>query len=140
MIGVVGLDACKEPAVTRIVVASLIAVTLSAGLASAQGPAAGQLPPVGDIFGYSPLVPSVDPFPTRTSGYAPSWFLPRIGGKRIYPPQYAAQLSPQVVVLPGTVVVPAEETAVLTGPVQPASPPRAWHRFGRHLRSSDQLP
>jgi hypothetical protein len=124
---------------TRIVVASLITVAFSTNFARAQGPAAGQLPPVGDIFGYSPLVPSIDPFPTRTSGYAPSWFLPRIGGKRIYPPQYAAQLPPQVVVLPAT-VVPVEEPAVIAGPVQPAAPPRAWHRFGRHLRLADQLP
>ena len=93
----------------------------------------------GDIFGYSPLVPTVDPFPTRTSGYAPSWFLPRIGGKRIYPPRYAAQLPPEVVVIPGTVVA-ADEPVIVAGPVQSAPPPRAWHRFARHLRSADQLP
>jgi hypothetical protein len=129
----------KESAVTRIAVIASLFVALSVNVVSAQDPAVGQLPLPGDIFGYSPLVRTVDPFPTRTSGYAPSWFLPRIGGKRIYPPQYAAQLQPTVVVLPGTVVVP-DEAAIVAGPVQPAVPPRAWHRFGRHLRSADQLP
>jgi hypothetical protein len=126
--------------VTRAVfAASLFVVALSDNFAAAQSPAVGQLPLPGDIYGYSPLVPTIDPFPTRTSGYAPSWFLPRIGGKRIYPPQYAAQLPLEVVVIPGTVIA-AGETAIVAGPVQSAPPPRAWHRFGRHLRSADQLP
>ena len=119
--------------------ASLFVVALSDNFLQAQSPAVGQLPLPGDIYGYSPLVPTVDPFTTRTSGYAPSWFLPRIGGKRIYPARYAAQLPPEVVVIPGT-VVEADESAIVAGPVQSAPPPRAWHRFGRHSRSADQLP
>jgi hypothetical protein len=122
-----------------ILAAPLFVVALSASMARAQSPAVGQLPLPGDIYGYSPLVPTIDPFPTRTSGFATSWFLPRIGGKRISPPKYAAQLPPDVVFIPGTVVA-VDEPAVVAGPVQSVPPPRAWHRFGRHLRSADQLP
>ncbi len=72
---------------------SVVAVVLAAGGASAQPTGrgafatppdwAGHPPPVGDLFGYSPLVRSVDPFPSRSSGYTYSMFLPRVGGKRV---------------------------------------------------------
>jgi hypothetical protein len=119
--------------VTRFVFsASLLVVAVSASLATAQSPAVGQLPLPGNVYGYSPLVPSVDPFPTRTSGYAPSMFLPRVGGKRIVPLPARAGIhhQPTVIVEPGVMMVPAEPT-ILVGPVQLPPPARAWHRFGR---------
>jgi len=72
---------------------AVVAVVFTAGGATAQPTGrgafatppdwAGHPPPVGDLFGYSPLVRSVDPFPSRSSGYAYSMFLPRVGGKRL---------------------------------------------------------
>ena len=111
--------------------ASLVVMGLFASLASAQNPAVGQLPLPGDLYGYSPLVRTIDPFPTRTSGYAPSMFLPGIGGKRIYPPPVVVE-DPRVVVAdPGTVIV-SGEPGVIVGPVQWTAPARAWHRFRHH--------
>ena len=70
---------------TRIALALLV-VGFMGSLSSAQNPAVGQLPLPGDLYGYSPLVRTIDPFPTRTSGYALSIFMPHVGGKRVYPP------------------------------------------------------
>jgi hypothetical protein len=113
---------------------SVVTVALSGGVAAAQSPAVGQLPPVGDLYGYSPLVPTIDPFPSRTSGYYPSMFNPRYGGKRIYP------ALPPVVIHPAPVPVPAQVPVVTVLPTQPTvpagpvvmpAPPRGWHRFRR---------
>ena len=109
---------------------SVLVMILSGGLAAAQSPAIGQLPPVGDLYGYSPLVPTIDPFPTRTSGYAPSMFLPNIGGKRIYPPPVVVQERAGVVVVPDAPVVLADPAAAV-GPVESLSPARGLHRFRR---------
>jgi hypothetical protein len=110
--------------------ASLLVVGLTGGVAFAQNPAVGQLPLPGDLYGYSPLVRTIDPFPTRTSGYAYSMFLPGIGGKRIYPPPVVVEDPRQVIALPDATMMPAETGAVI-GPVQPVQPARGWHRF-RH--------
>jgi hypothetical protein len=108
---------------------SLVALVLWGNFASAQSPAVGQLPLPGDLYGYSPLVPTIDPFPTRTSGYAPSMFLPKIGGKRIYPPPVVIQ-ERVVVAAPDTAVVLADRAAT-AGPVEFPAPARAWYRFRR---------
>jgi hypothetical protein len=102
--------------------ASLVAIVLSAGLASAQNPAIGQLPLPGDLYGYSPLVPTIDPFPSRSTGYAPSMFGPN-GGKRIYWPQVTSTSPTNV--QPNTVTVPAAPSEY------PAQPGRLLRRFGR---------
>src|SRR5262245_21037040 len=118
---------------------SVLAVVLSAGLARAQwpgpqgpGPAVGHPQPVGDLFGYSPLVPSVNPFPSRTSGYAQSIFSP-MGGKRIEP--LPPPRHPSVIVLPVVpcapcVPYPPGEPAVI-GPVVWAVPAQGLQRFAR---------
>jgi hypothetical protein len=63
---------------------AVVVVALSWNAATAQPPPSlgGPIPP-GQLFGYSPLVHSVEPFPSKTSPYAPSMFLPGVGGKRL---------------------------------------------------------
>src|SRR5262249_6972559 len=121
----------RSPIVTRTAFcASLVAVTLSGSFATAQSPAIGQLPLPGDLYGYSPLVPTINPFPSRSTGYAPSMFMPGVGGKRLYYPPVRAR-DPVVTVVR---CAPPIDPAVLAGPVGPVEfpmPPRAWHRFGR---------
>ncbi|VTT98014.1 unnamed protein product [Gemmataceae bacterium] len=109
---------------------SALVLALSANSASAQSPAIGQLPLPGDLYGYSPLVPTIDPFPSRSSGYAPSMFLPRVGGTRIHPPTPVVQSGPTVPA-PGTVIIQGEP-GVVVGPVaQPTAPVRGFRRFAR---------
>jgi len=113
---------------------TLLAVGLMGNLAAAQNPAVGQVPPHGDLYGYSPLVRTIDPFPTRTSGYAPSIFMPYVGGKRIYPPLATYPHEPIVVLERSPAVVPTVPTVpapTLVGPVEWPSPTRGWHRFRR---------
>jgi hypothetical protein len=64
---------------------AVVAVALSCGVATAQPPVwvGGPVPP-GQLYGYSPLVHTIDPFPTKTSGYGPSMFHYR-GDRRVYP-------------------------------------------------------
>jgi len=119
-------------------VLSVAVIALSAGFASAQSPAVGQLPPVGDLYGYSPLVPTIDPFPTRTSGYAYSMFLPKIGGKRINPPPGVHYPPVITVIHEPAAVVPQDQPAVLAGPVVLPAPPRGLHRFIH--RSASAIP
>ena len=111
---------------------SVVMVALSVWPATAQSPAIGQLPPVGDLYGYSPLVPSVDPFPTRTSGYYHSMFDPRYGGKRVYPPlPVVIHKAPAVPGhLPAVSMLPTQPTVPL-GPVVTPAPVRGRQRFGR---------
>jgi hypothetical protein len=104
---------------------AVAAVVFTAGGASAQPTGrgafatppdwAGHPPPVGDLFGYSPLVRSVDPFPTRSSGYAHSIFLPRVGGKRISGQPAPVSRHPVVI----HYVPAATNPVVLPGPVLP---------------------
>ena len=110
--------------------ALLLAVALSGNFASAQSPAIGQLPLPGDLYGYSPLVPTIDPFPSRSTGYAPSMFMPRVGGKRLYYPPVRAR--DPVIVVERCAAAPAG-AAALAGPVLLPSPERAWYRFGREI-------
>jgi hypothetical protein len=106
--------------VTRIAFGvSLLVAALSVTAAAAQNPAVGQLPLPGHLYGYSPLVPTIDPFPSRSTGYAPSMF-GRRGGKRLYYPPVRAT-DPVIVVDPCT--------PGFVGPVQLPMPARAWHRF-----------
>jgi hypothetical protein len=117
---------------------SVLAVVLSAGFATAQNPGIGRLPPVGDLYGYSPLVQSIDPFPSRTSGYALSMFSP-MGGRRIEPLPARLQRYPAVVILPvpcGSCVAapPAQPVAagpITAGPVVWAMPAQGLQRFAR---------
>ncbi len=113
---------------------SVIAVALSGAVATAQPPDwAGHPPPVGELFGYSPLVPRIDPFPSRTSGYAHSMFNPRNGGKRIYP--QAAPVAEPIIIIheaPATLTPSITITEpVFVGPMVQPVPVRGWHRF-RH--------
>jgi hypothetical protein len=110
--------------------ASLLAVALSGNVAGAQSPAIGQLPPVGDLYGYSPIVPTIDPFPSRSTGYAPSMFMPRVGGKRLYYPPVRAR--DPVIIVERCAAAPAG-AAALAGPVLLPAPARAWYRFGREI-------
>src|SRR4051812_28213899 len=107
---------------TRVAFAGAVAaVALSGGSALAeQPPWAGGPPPVGQLFGYSPLVHSVDPFPSKTSPYYPSMFHPVYGGKRVYPQLLTDPRRPPVVVREATpapvaapVAVPASLPAVV---------------------------
>jgi hypothetical protein len=109
----------------------VVAVAATGGRAAAQSPAIGQLPPVGDLYGYAPLVPTIDPFPTRTSGYANSIFLPRVGGKRLAPVPPPVVIHPAPVPAPVSVAVLPTRPTVPPGPVVMPAPPRGWHRFGR---------
>jgi hypothetical protein len=99
--------------------ASLLALAFSGTFATAQSPAIGQLPLPGDLYGYSPLVPTIDPFPSRSTGYAPSMF-GRRGGKRLYYPPVRAT-DPVIVVDPCT--------PGFIGPVQLPMPAHGLHRF-----------
>jgi hypothetical protein len=126
------MDGRRRVIVTRTALsASLVVIGLAGNFASAQNPAVGQLPPPGDLYGYSPLVRTIDPFPTRTSGYAPSIFLPGIGGKRIYPPLATYPHQPVVVVERSPLVEPAVPAPMVVGPVEWPLPARGWHRFRR---------
>jgi len=107
---------------------SVIAITLSGSIASAQSPAIGQLPLPGDLYGYSPLVPTIDPFPSRSTGYAPSMFGPN-GGRRMYYPS-VTRLTAPIPVAQGAVVGPNEPTIIM-GSVQSTVPARGFRRFGR---------
>jgi hypothetical protein len=113
---------------------AVVAVALSGGVAMAQPPVwAGGPPPLNHIFGYSPLVPSVDPFPSRTSGYAQSMFW-RNGGKRIEPLPARLQRPGTVIEYPTLPSVPEPAVVggtVTVGPVVQVMPARGWHRFGR---------
>ncbi|MBA4190162.1 MAG: hypothetical protein C0467_19430 [Planctomycetaceae bacterium] len=106
---------------------SVIVITLSGSVASAQNPAIGQLPLPGDLYGYSTLVPTIDPFPSRSTGYAPSMFGPN-GGKRLYYPS-VTRLSAPIPVAQGAVV--ANEPTVILGSVESAMPARGFRRFRR---------
>jgi len=112
---------------------SVIAISLSGSVVSAQSPAIGQLPLPGDLYGYSPLVPTIDPFPSRSTGYAPSMFGPN-GGKRLYYPAVTRLGTPipvaQGAVAPGAAAGPIEPTVVI-GTVQSTMPARGFRRFGR---------
>jgi len=116
--------------VTRIALALLV-VGFPGSIASAQNPAVGQLPLPGDLYGYSPLVRTIDPFPTRTSGYALSIFMPHVGGKRVYPPIATYPHQPIVVMERSPVVVPIVPEPAVVGPVEMPLPARGWHRFRR---------
>ena len=115
---------------------TVAAVVLTAGGAAAQPTGrgafatppdwAGHPPPVGDLYGYSPLVRSVDPFPSRSSGYAHSMFLPRVGGRRISAQPAPVPRQPVVIYhapavavaeLPAIPVVPAGGTGPVTRPL-----------------------
>ncbi len=109
---------------------SVLAITLSGSFAAAQSPAIGQPPPVGQLWGYSPLVPTIDPFPSRTSGYAQSMFLRGIGGKRVYP-SLAMPAQPPKVVVERCPTCMTASSGMSVGPVQPALPARAWYRFNQ---------
>src|SRR5438045_3504794 len=65
---------------------AVVAVALSWNAATAQPPPylGGPVPP-GQLYGYSPLVHTIEPFPSKTSPYAHSMFLPGVGGKRVNP-------------------------------------------------------
>ena len=111
---------------------TLFALAFTGGVASAQSPAIGQLPLPGDLYGYSPLSPTIDPFPSRSSGYYHSMFHPQYGGKRIPVTRLAA---PTVVVQPAPAGVAAEPAALPIGPTVAAMPQpttmRGFRRFGR---------
>jgi len=107
---------------------TLFALVFTGGIASAQSPAIGQLPLPGDLYGYSPLVPTIDPFPSRSTGYAPSMFGPN-GGRRMYYPS-VTRLSAPIPVAQGAVVGPNEPTIII-GSVESAMPARGFRRFGR---------
>lgn len=118
---------------------AVAAVALSGGRAAAeQPPWAGGVPPVGQLFGYSPLNHSIDPFPSKTSPYYHSMFHPVYGGKRVYPPLVIDPRRPTVTreapaAVPATlpaVPAPADPAAVV-GPVERPRLVRGWHRFGR---------
>ncbi|MFO0825427.1 MAG: hypothetical protein U0792_20290 [Gemmataceae bacterium] len=115
---------------------TLFALVFTVDSASAQSPAIGQLPLPGDLYGYSPLVPTIDPFPSRSSGYYHSMFHPQYGGKRI--PVGVTRLPAPGVVVEGPVppIPLAEPAALPVGPTvtaapQPISTPRGFRRFGR---------
>ncbi len=118
---------------------SVIAITLSGSIASAQSPAIGQLALPGDLYGYSPLVPTIDPFPSRSSGYSRSMFGPN-GGKRMYYPSVTrlsppipvapAVVAPGIAAAPGIAGAPIEPTVII-GSVQSTMPVRGFRRFGR---------
>lgn len=123
-------------------------VALSCGAATAQPPVwlGGPVPP-GQLYGYSPLVHTIDPFPSKTSPYAYSMFLPGVGGKRVYPslvtnPRrrgYSSYVegigAPRVVstaptVLPAPLVAPAAAFEPV-GPIARPLPAQGLQRFGR---------
>jgi hypothetical protein len=115
---------------------SLFALALTGGVASAQSPAIGQLPLPGDLYGYSPLVPTIDPFPSRSSGYYHSMFHPVYGGRRI--PAGVTRLPAPAVVVEGAVppIPLAEPAALPVGPTvtampQPLPQARGFRRFAR---------
>ena len=117
---------------------AVVVVALSCGAATAQPPpwVGGPIPP-GHLFGYSPFVHMVDPFPSKTSGYALSIFGPN-GGKRVYPPLVVNPRRPScpTVIIevrdaprPAPVVLPA--VAFEAGPVVRPLPVQGLHRFER---------
>jgi hypothetical protein len=91
-----------------------------------------------------PLVPTVDPFPTKTSGYAPSIVGP-LGGRRVNPPLVVNPRRPSCPVVieirnaprvpTGTNLAstaPVVTTAALVvGPVAQPLPATGLHRFER---------
>lgn len=119
---------------------AVVAVLLSWGAASAQPPVwvGGPTPP-SHLEGYSPFVPAVDPFPSKTSPYAHSMFLPGVGGKRlptqlvIDPRRQCHTVIIEVRDAPrfkptGTVMQAASFEPV--GPVVKPLPVQGTHRFG----------
>jgi hypothetical protein len=124
---------------------ALVAIVLARDVATAQPPtwAGGPTPP-GQLFGYSPLVPTVDPFPTKTSGYAPSMFGP-LGGRRVNPPLVVNPRRPSCPVVieirngsrvpTGTNLAPAAPVvttaAFVEGPIVRPLPATGLHRFER---------
>lgn len=124
---------------------AVVAVALSWEVATAQPPpwAGGPVPP-GQLMGYSPLVHTIDPFPTKTSGYGPSMFHPN-GDRRVYPPLIVnpRRSCPVVIEVRDGPRVPTGTNLAATAPVvttaafEPAGPvvrPRSvqgLHRFDR---------
>ncbi len=124
---------------------AVVAVALSCGVATAQPPVwvGGPVPP-GQLYGYSPLVPSIDPFPTKTSGYGPSMFHPN-GHRRVYPslvvnPRRHSRVGIEVVDAPRIIIevvdAPRGAPGLLpvaafepVGPVVRPLPVQGVHRF-----------
>jgi hypothetical protein len=119
---------------------AVIAVALLGGVATAQPPTwvGGPTPP-GQLFGYSPLVPTVEPFPSKTSPYAPSMFLPGIGGKRmntqlVIDPRRSCTVIIEVRDAPRIHTgVPVMQAAAFepAGPIVRPLPMQGMHRFDR---------
>ena len=124
---------------------AVVAVALSCGVATAQPPVwvGGPVPP-GQLYGYSPLVHTIDPFPTKTSGYGPSMFHYR-GDRRVYPPLVVNPRRPSHVIIEvvdaprviievvdapraAPVLLPATVFAA-AGPVVRPLPVQGLHRF-----------
>ena len=124
-----------------------LAVGLVGGTATAeQPPWAGGVPPVGQLYGYSPLNHSIDPFPSKTSPYYHSMFHPVYGGKRVSPflltdprrPPVVIQEAPTVVTeavpaAPAAVALPTQPTVVAAPPVERPRLLRALPRPGPWL-------
>lgn len=118
---------------------AVVAVALSWEVATAQPPpwAGGPVPP-GQLYGYSPLVHTIEPFPRKTSGYGLTMFHPG-GDRRLYPTLIINPRRPSPTV--ATVVIevrdaPLRAPALLpaaafepVGPVVRSRPAQGLHRF-----------
>jgi hypothetical protein len=117
---------------------AVVVVVLSWEVATAQPPpwAAGPIPP-GQLFGYSPLVHTIEPFPTKTSGYGHSMFLPGVPGKRVYPPLIVNPRHPSCPIIievrdaprAAPPVLPAAALVPVGPPVVRPLPVQGLHRF-----------
>jgi hypothetical protein len=115
-----------------------VVVAMSWGAATAQPPPylGGPVPP-GQLYGYSPLVHTIEPFPSRTSGYALSIFGPN-GGRRVHPSLVVNPRRPCHTVIievrdaprPAPALLPAAALEPV-GPVARPLPGEGLHRFNR---------
>jgi|GEM_PF-6898755 len=106
---------------TAVLTVAVVVVVLSGEAVTAQPlPTVGGLGPPGTLDGYSPLVPTIDMFPSKTSPYAPSLFGPN-GGRRVYPQLI---INPRRTCPPSSYPSPYPTVVVVREKPRPAPPVR----------------
>ncbi|MBN9119393.1 MAG: hypothetical protein J0I06_09570 [Planctomycetes bacterium] len=113
----------------------VVAVALPWEAAPAQPPpwAGGPVPP-GQLYGYSPLVHTIEPFPSKTSGYGLTMFHAR-GDKRANPPLVIDPRRPCPTVVIEVRDAPRAPALLPAGAFEPVGPvvrprpARGAHRF-----------
>ena len=105
---------------------SFATLALSVGRAAAQvSPAPGGVLPPNYLYGYSPLVPAINTFPSQPR-YSPSvgWYRSAFGPATVYAPPTVVTSYPTVVVTTGYSGVIVEE------PTYSIYTPRPFRRIG----------